>query len=122
MAGLEEHAQLKTARDVLGAADEQLCDIRWTDLVCRLPKQCKPAFEMLRPYRLEAHMGDHGIAFVASGHQHHRRPEIAHFGEMDIPVDPDNSVEDWSDLGVGAYVRVEAMHQLLNHLFVDGGV
>ncbi|HEX5280958.1 MAG TPA: hypothetical protein VFW28_12845 [Micropepsaceae bacterium] len=67
----------------------------------------------------EPHMGDHRIALVAAAHAHNRRPEIAHLGEMRIPVVADHAREYRPQHLVGADARVKAVHKFVDQLFGD---
>lgn len=73
---------------------------------------------MMRLHSLETHMGDHRIALVAPTHQHHRRPEIAHPGEVRPPILADDPREHRPDQRVGSHPGIEGMDEPRDHRFV----
>ena len=56
-------------------------------------------------------MRGHRIALVASGRQHHRRPEVAHRRKVRSPIAGDRAIENRSKLRVGADPGVELIYQ-----------
>lgn len=108
-------AHLETVGDAAGTDDEGLGYVALEDFTRGCLEQREPAVEMLRLQR-QHQVRAHRAAVVASGLEHHRRPEIGDLADVMVPV-LHRRVEDRPDQVIRAGAAVEGRDQPCDFLF-----